>query len=62
MTLHSSKDWYDMSVRDKWFALFIDPPTIEGPIGVNEESLFRWRCFSKSVGDIGAIDEHILGC
>jgi hypothetical protein len=61
MTLHSSKDRYDMSVRDRWFALFIDPPIVEGPIRVNEESLFRWRCFSKCVGDIGTVDKHIFG-
>ena len=62
MTLHSSKDRDDMSVRDRWFALFIDPPIVEGRIGVNEESLFRWRCLSKSVGDIGTIDKQVLGC
>jgi hypothetical protein len=50
-----------MSVRDRWFALFIDPPIVEGPIRINEESLFRWRCFSKRVGDIGTIDKHIFG-
>jgi len=61
MSLHSAKYRYDMSIRDRWFALFLDPPVVEGPIRVNEESLLMWRCFSKGVGDIGAIDEHILG-
>ncbi len=57
MSLHSAKDWYDMSVRDRWLALFIDPPVVEGLIRVNVEALLRWRCFSKRVGDIGAIHE-----
>ena len=61
MTLHSAKYWYDMSIRDRWFALFLDPSVVEGPIRVNEESLLRWRCFSKGIGDIGTVDEHILG-
>ena len=38
---HSVSDQYDMSGRDRWFALFIDPPVIEGTIRVNEESLLR---------------------
>jgi hypothetical protein len=60
VALHSAKDGYDVTIRDWWFTLLIDPPVLECLIWVDIEPLFWWRCFGKCVGDIGAVNKHVL--
>ncbi len=60
MALHCTKDRYDVAIGDWWLTLFIDPPAVECLIWVDKEPLFLWWCFSKCIGDVYAVNKHVL--
>ena len=57
VALNGSKDGDDISIRDRRASFMINPPVMECAIRAEKTALFGRWCFTKSVGDIGAIDD-----
>ena len=50
-----------MTLWDRGAFEAVFPPFHEGTVGAYVETLFRGRCFSKGIADIGPKDEKVFG-
>ena len=50
-----------MTGRNRGALFMVDPPLVEGAIGLYVEALFWGRSFRECIRDIGPEDEQVLG-
>ena len=60
MALHGTKDRDNMALWNWWVTAVIRPPFMKGAVRADEETLFRGRCLSKGITNVGAMNNVVL--